>query len=145
MKPINPLNNQYIFPPRLLYCCLLLALPNITFAAEPADWEKQKLATPPASLPTMALIESERIPDHTTLEQNGTKIGKIIITRQNVFDPNKQEEDVFLFNLANSFHAVTRESIIQDQLLFQSGNPYSHRLIMESERLLRANGYLVYA
>ena len=44
----------------------------------------------------MALIESERIPDHTTLEQNGTKIGKIIITRQNVFDPNKQEEDLFI-------------------------------------------------
>ena len=91
----------------------------------------------------MALIESERIPDHTTLEQNGTKIGKIIFTRQNVFDPSKHEEDVFLFNLANSFHAVTRESIIQDQLLFQSGNPYSHRLLIESERLLRANGYLV--
>jgi len=118
-------------------------LPEVSLADDPANWEKQKIPAQPSSLPTMALIESERIPDHSTLEQNGTKIGKIIITRGNVFDLNKQEEDVFLFRLANSLHVVTRESIIENQLLFLAGDHYSHRVLMESERFLRTNGYLV--
>ena len=91
----------------------------------------------------MALIESERIPDHSVLEQQGARIGEVIITRRNVFDPDKPEENIFIFRLANSFHVVTRESIIENQLLFQSGDHYSHRLLMETERLLRFSGYLV--
>lgn len=97
----------------------------------------------PSSLPTMALIETERVPDPQTLEQTQAKIGNIIITRRNVFDPNKPEEDIFVFRLANAFHVTTKESIIQRQLLFKSGDVYSHRVLMESERFLRANGYLV--
>lgn len=139
----NPLNNQYKFFRLLLCHGLSLLLPVISYADDPADWEKQNIPAQPSSLPTMALIESERIPDHSTLEEKKARIGKIIITRGNVFDLNKQEEDVFLFRLANSLHVVTRESIIENQLLFQTGEHYSHRLLMETERLLRTTGYLV--
>ncbi|WP_455218663.1 hypothetical protein [Kaarinaea lacus] len=137
------MNKQYIFLHLLLFHGLLLILPDVGQADDPANWDKQNIPAQPSSLPTMALIESERIPDHSTLEEKEARIGNITIRRSNVFDPNKEEEDIFLFRLANSLHAVTRESIIENQLLFQSGDHYSHRLLTETERLLRTNGYLV--
>jgi len=91
----------------------------------------------------MALIETPPVPDHLTLESKQAKIGNIIVTRHNVFDPNKPEEDIFVFRLANAFHAVSRESIIKRQLLFETGDLYAYRVLTESERALRSNGYLV--
>ncbi len=104
---------------------------------------QQNTSVLPSSLPTMALIETRKVPDHLTLEQNLARIGNIIVTRHNVFDPNKPEEDIFVFRLANAFHIVTRESIVQRQLLFQPGDVYNYRILVESERFLRTNGYLV--
>ncbi len=122
---------------------MAMVFPIASHAKDPADWEQQQIPAQPSSLPIMALIESERIPDASELEEKQAKIGQIIFTRGNVFDPNKPEENIFLFRLANSLHAVTRESIIEEQLLFDSGDYYSHRTLLETERLLRNNGYLV--
>ena len=94
------------------------------------------------SPPLLAMLDTQNIPDHLTLQQNKAKIGKIIIKRDNVFDPNKPEEDIALFRLANRLHIVTQESVIRDQLLFKPGDYYSLRSIQESARLLRTNGYL---
>jgi len=127
---------------RLWYCSLIL-LAQFANAEESTLPQQPNTTVQPSSLPTMALIETQRIPSHDTLEQSKATIGKIIITRRNVFDTSKPEEDIFVFRLANAFHATTRESVIQDQLLFKPGDVYSYRILTESERFLRGNGYLV--
>lgn len=99
--------------------------------------------TDPGTLPLLLLAQdTNTIPDHLTLQQNKAKIGKIIIKRENVFDPSKPEEDIALFRLANKLHIVTQESVIRDQLLFKTGDDYSLRTLQESARLLRTNKYL---
>lgn len=115
----------------------------MVYAEDTALPQQPNTTVQPSSLPTMALIETQRIPSHDTLEQSKATIGNIIITRRNVFDTSKPEEDIFVFRLANAFHATTRESVIQEQLLFKPGDVYSYRLLTESERFLRGNGYLV--
>jgi len=115
----------------------------MVYAEDAALPQQPNTTVQPSSLPTMALIETQRIPSHDTLEQSKATIGNIIITRRNVFDTSKPEEDIFVFRLANAFHATTRESVIQEQLLFKPGDVYSYRLLTESERFLRGNGYLV--
>ena len=47
-----------------------------------------------------------------------------------------------MFRLANALHINSRRGVIRRQLLFESGEPVSLRLIEETERLLRGNGYL---
>ncbi|KPJ94737.1 MAG: hypothetical protein AMJ55_05865, partial [Gammaproteobacteria bacterium SG8_15] len=131
-----------IFTHRLWFVLLTL-LPAVSVAEDPVLPQQPSTTVQPSSLPTMALIETQRVPDHLTLEQNQAKIGNIIVTRRNVFDPNKPEEDIFVFRLANAFHVTTRDSVIRRQLLFQPGDVYAYRVLAESERFLRANGYLV--
>ena len=82
------------------------------------------------------------IPSPAELEAAGATIGRIIIDKQNVFDTSKPGENKSIFRLANRWHILTRDSVIQQQLLFRTGDPYSKRLLEESERLLRANNYL---
>jgi hypothetical protein len=82
------------------------------------------------------------IPSPAELEAAGATIGRIIIEKQNVFDTSKPGENKSIFRLANRWHILTRDSVIQQQLLFRTGDPYSKRLLEESERLLRANNYL---
>ncbi|WP_455196732.1 BamA/TamA family outer membrane protein [Kaarinaea lacus] len=126
-----------------LWFVLLALLPAVSYAEDPVLPQQPSTTVQPSSLPTMALIETQRVPDHLTLEQNQAKIGNIIVTRRNVFNPNKPEEDIFVFRLANAFHVTTRDSVIRRQLLFKPGDVYAHRVLAESERFLRANGYLV--
>lgn len=82
------------------------------------------------------------IPPASQLEAMGARIGKIVLLKENVFDPSRPEEDKWLYRLANSWHIVTRDSVIRQQLLFREGDRYSKRLLDESARLLRENDYL---
>lgn len=82
------------------------------------------------------------IPSPAALEAAGATIGRIIIEKQNVFDTSKPGENKSIFRLANRWHIMTRDAVIQQQLLFRTGDPYSRRLLEESERLLRINNYL---
>jgi hypothetical protein len=82
------------------------------------------------------------VPDDATLEASGAVIGTITILRHNVFDTALEEEDRPLFRGANRLHVVTRESVIERQLLVAPGDRYSRRLLEESARLLRAQPYL---
>ena len=50
-------------------------------------------------------------------------------------------DDKKLFQLADNLHYPTRPNIIRSQLLFKSGQRYDRRLIDETERILRADGY----
>lgn len=82
------------------------------------------------------------IPSAAKLEAAGATIGRIIIEKQNVFDTSKPGENKSIFRLANRWHIITRDRIIAQQLLFATGEPFSQRLLQESERLLRANNFL---
>ena len=89
-----------------------------------------------------AALHAADLPTAAQLEAEGAVIGEVHIERQNVFDLSIPEENNTLYRLANRLHTLTREGVIRQQLLFASGEPYSRRLVDESERLLRRNEYL---
>lgn len=68
-------------------------------------------------------------------------IRSIKITRHNVF-PEIDSRPGVLYKLANKLHVVTRENIIQDDLLFNEGDVFDPDLLEESERKLRRRPYL---
>jgi len=67
----------------------------------------------------------------------GATIGSIRIQRLSVFDLDDPEEDIWLYQTANRFHSLTRESVVRDQLLFTEGDDYNLARLRETERLLR--------
>lgn len=81
------------------------------------------------------------LPKPAELETAGAIIGDIIFDKQNVFDPTRPGENNALYRLANRLHIVTRDSVIRNQLLFQTGDTYSTRILEESERILRQNAF----
>ncbi|HZD51476.1 MAG TPA: hypothetical protein VE175_00380 [Woeseiaceae bacterium] len=82
------------------------------------------------------------IPSSDRLEEMGARVGKIVLIKENVFDPSRPGENKWLYRLANRWHIVTRDSAIRQQLLFREGDRFSKRLLDESARILRANEYL---
>jgi outer membrane protein assembly factor BamA len=76
------------------------------------------------------------------LEASGAVIGDIRIVTVNVFDLDDPADNKKLFRLANRLHILTRPAIIEQQLLFKSGEVYSERLARETARLLRDQRYL---
>jgi hypothetical protein len=91
-------------------------------------------------LSTIAL--ADELPPGDALEREGAIIGEIRIEKSNIFDLSDPEENNWLFRLANRLHIVTQDKVLQKQLLFRSGDPYSQRKVEESERILRQNLYL---
>jgi len=81
-------------------------------------------------------------PPETVIDADGAVIGEIVLWRSNIFDLSDPDEDKWLYRLANRLHIVTRESIIDKQLLFRPGDRYSQRKVEESERILRSRKYL---
>lgn len=86
-------------------------------------------------------VHSE-LPSAAELEAAGATIGRIIIDKQDVFDPSKPGENKSIYRLANRWHIITRDAVIEQQLLFRSGDRFSQRVLDESARLLRQNNYL---
>ncbi len=82
------------------------------------------------------------LPSDAELAAAGVRIGEIRIRPLEIFDTSIPEEDTGLFRLANKLHIRTRESVIADQLLFGSGDPYDGRVLQETARLLRGTRYL---
>ena len=99
----------------------------------------------PLSIATATAQDSDgsrSIPSFRELEAAGATIGEIRINNQNIFDLEDPRENNALFRLANQLHIRTRPSVVRQTLLFNSGEPLLVRLIEESERLLRGNGYI---
>jgi hypothetical protein len=82
------------------------------------------------------------MPSGQQLEEMGARIGRIVLDKDNVFDTSRQDEDRFLYRLANRWHILTRDSVIRQQLLFREGDLFSERLLAESGRILRQSQYL---
>jgi hypothetical protein len=81
------------------------------------------------------------VPTDAELEAAGAVIGEIVIDNQNIFNLNDVQDDTRVFRLADRLHIRTRAKVIQHQLLFKSGQRYSRRVLDETERILRADGY----
>lgn len=82
------------------------------------------------------------VPSGKKLEEMGARIGRIFLDKENVFDTSREDEDRFLYRIANRWHVLTRDSVLRQQLLFREGDLYSERLVAESARILRRNDYL---
>ena len=80
--------------------------------------------------------------DPQRLEDEGVIIGDIVLAREDVFDLSNPEENNWLYRTANKLHIMTRERVIEQQLLFSEGEDFSKRLVEESARILRRNDYL---
>lgn len=82
------------------------------------------------------------VPDDATLEASGAVIGEVIVHSGDIFDPEQPGESNVVFRAANKLHINTRDRTIRQLVLFHDGDPYSRRILDESERLLRSTGYL---
>ena len=76
-------------------------------------------------------VVDDTIPEHAVLENANAVIGEIIIEKRNIFDLSDPEEDKWLYRWANRLHVVTRDKVIASQLLFESGDRFSGRLLDE--------------
>jgi hypothetical protein len=92
----------------------------------------------PAQTPADGLA-SDTLPSDAQLEAAGARIGEIQIQRMEIFDLDDPKENNWLFRAADHLHVRTRESAIRAQLLFQSGDLYSRRVLDETARNLRQN------
>lgn len=93
--------------------------------------------------PLAALAQAPAaLPGWAELEAAGARIGEIVILSGDIFDLKDPKEDKLLFRWANQLHVQTRPGVVERQLLFKRGDPFSVRVLEETERLLRANRYL---
>ena len=91
------------------------------------------LARPPNTAPG--------VPSDADLESSGAVIGRVTIDNENIFNLDDPKDDKSLFRFADHLHVKTRASVISHHLLFKPGDHYSRRVLDESERLLRQEGY----
>jgi len=94
-----------------------------------------------ASAPVL-LSQPAAIPSPAEMEKSGAVIGKISIRVNDIFDLEDPKENGKLYRLANKLHRTTRDEVIENQLLFKTGDRFSQHAMDESERLLRRNRYL---
>ncbi len=93
-------------------------------------------------LSAVPAFPEERAPADRKPAAGGAAVGDIRVQPENIFDLEDPRENNWIFRLANRLHIRTRPPVIAHQLLFRPGDPYDPRLLEESERILRANGYL---
>ena len=62
----------------------------------------------------------------------GAIVGKITLNKSDVFDLNDERENNALYRLVNKLHIITKDSVIESQLLLEPGDTYSQRLADES-------------
>jgi len=121
--------------------------------AAPAHLAAMTLTSPGGEIPEIEPIANARpprygppeetpgIPSDAALERDHAVIGQVLVDNQNIFNLADPKDDKKVFRLADRLHIKTRASVVRSQLLFKPGDPYSARLVQESERLLRADPY----
>jgi hypothetical protein len=72
-------------------------------------------------------------------------VSAVTIERRNVFDPDIPGEDWWPFQTANKIHLLTRERIVAHENLLPVGSEWSPLKAIETERNLRALGFLRHA
>ncbi|MDP5142768.1 BamA/TamA family outer membrane protein [Rheinheimera baltica] len=79
--------------------------------------------------------------NHFLVDEQGITIEAITYNSHNVFDL-KDESTFWLHRFANYTHKVTREGVVEDDLLFHTGTPLVRADLAETERLLRSRRYI---
>lgn len=69
---------------------------------------------------------------------DGRKIDSIVIENRNIYDLQNGLYNSFLYRLANKLHYVTREEIVERELLFATGDEFDTELAEEVARNLRS-------
>lgn len=77
-------------------------------------------------------------PTWVSAEENGVRVGRIVVNRKNVFETGSVSDRRFPYSWANKIHIVTAEGYIRRELLFAEGSVLNAEKIEESERLLRS-------
>ena len=88
------------------------------------------------------MIVPAAVPKDEELEAAGAVIGDVVLEKRNIFDLSNPKENKWLYRLANRLHVVTRDHVIRNQVLFEGGEPYSARLLEETERIVRSNRFI---
>jgi hypothetical protein len=70
------------------------------------------------------------------------RIERIDIVRQNIFDLERREEQHAFASVINTLHVVTSEEVIRRELLYREGEVLDEALLAETERNLRALGFI---
>jgi len=84
-----------------------------------------------------AMPAGEPVPTFAQLEASGATIGRIVVRNGNIFDTGDPEEDNWLFRTANRLHINTRESVVRQSLLLETGDRIRASRMEEAERVLR--------
>lgn len=84
------------------------------------------------------LDDAQQLPE----KKAGAKVVAIQLKQLNIFNTELEAENNALFRFANDVHITTEPDVITSILLFNEGDEYEPRLLAESERLLRRQGYL---
>ncbi len=123
-----------------------MSLPlRVRLTASAVFWVILTLAAPGARANEASAVdapEPDPLPEDEALEANGARIGKISIQVSDVFDMRDPDQNKKIFRFVNRLHRKTRDGVILEELLFEPGDPYSSRLLAESERRLREKRYL---
>jgi hypothetical protein len=93
-------------------------------------------------LPTSLRAQQDEIPFR---ECPGGQITTIWVDNHSVFDLSQTGHDRrfgWAFRLANRLHVRTREEVIRRELVFETGDCFEAELLRESERVLRASGFI---
>jgi outer membrane protein assembly factor BamA len=95
-----------------------------------------KEGPPPVSGP--ASVTPVEIPSFAELEAAGAVIGEIRVVTDNIFDLKDERENNAFYRAANLIHIRTRPGVVEDKLLFKTGDRVSVHVMEETERLLRS-------
>src|SRR6187549_3358079 len=104
--------------------------------------EAKVLPSVSARIPQAEAERESGLPSDEELEQLGARIGEVRFDARELFDAEAHDEETSLSRLGNRLHITTRQSTIEDQLLFKSGDLYRASLLEESARILRDTRYL---
>lgn len=129
--------NSFLLRLAFSLSCFALAL----CAFEPAAAQDIPSEGKPPPLPETAPADV-RIPSFAELEAAGAVIGKVRVITRNIFDPQDEHENNAAYRAANAIHIQTRPWVIEQKLLFKTGDRVSVHVIDETERLLRTNRFL---
>ena len=73
---------------------------------------------------------------------DGLPILELSIENGDIFDLEREEQNLWIHRWANKLHINTRKKTIEEQLLFDPRDGYNQQLIDETERLLRSRSYI---
>ncbi|MFT7243840.1 MAG: outer membrane protein assembly factor BamA [Candidatus Azotimanducaceae bacterium] len=132
---------------QVIASAVLGSLPIAAYSAEPTK-EPTKEPTSETSSETTCTDEFQPVTAdfdfHRTnlTDLKNKKIDQVYITRLPIFDESNEDENNWLYRLANRIHSLTREDHVRELLLFDQDSDYVAREIQESARILRNQGHL---